>query len=74
MAQRRTKEIVTTCAAVATQTDYVLGHNNLGISYMVGFGNYYPTQVHHRGASLPTTPWISCGDGFQYLVTPNPNP
>lgn len=45
------------------------------MSYMVGFGNKYPTQVHHRAASIP---WdgqqYSCpGDRWLYSKDPNPN-
>lgn len=61
-------------AWATTQIDYVLGANNLGLSYMVGFSDNYPTRVHHRGASLPTSPIYSCGDDFQFLTTDNPNP
>ncbi|CAA6672898.1 unnamed protein product [Spirodela intermedia] len=35
-----------------SQVDYILGKNPLGISYMAGYGQRYPTQVHHRGASI----------------------
>ncbi|KAK3195292.1 hypothetical protein Dsin_026602 [Dipteronia sinensis] len=35
-----------------SQADYVLGQNPKGMSYMVGFGLNYPTQAHHRGASI----------------------
>jgi endoglucanase len=33
------------------QVDYILGDNPRGASYMVGFGDNYPLQAHHRGAS-----------------------
>ncbi|CAH9116913.1 unnamed protein product [Cuscuta epithymum] len=36
------------------QVDYVLGDNPKGMSYMVGFGDNYPRQLHHRGSSLPS--------------------
>ena len=45
------------------------------MSYMVGFGHQYPTQVHHRSAS---TPWdgkyYSCHDGDKWLQSKDPNP
>lgn len=50
------------------------------MSYMVGFGSIYPTQLHHRGASIPsirTQPdKVGCNDGYStwYSTTkPNPN-
>ncbi|KAM1805789.1 hypothetical protein COP1_031532 [Malus domestica] len=36
-----------------TQIDYILGKNPWGISYIVGFGERFPKQVHNRGASIP---------------------
>jgi endoglucanase len=33
------------------QVDYILGDNPNKFSYMVGFGNSYPLQPHHRAAS-----------------------
>ncbi|XVF41372.1 hypothetical protein PTKIN_Ptkin01aG0275200 [Pterospermum kingtungense] len=50
------------------QVDYILGSNPKKMSYMVGYGARYPTQVHHRGASVvsikkDSTP-VSCKDGF----------
>ena len=32
------------------QMDYLLGENNLGQSYLIGYGNKYPTHPHHRGS------------------------
>ncbi|KAI5056587.1 hypothetical protein GOP47_0028405 [Adiantum capillus-veneris] len=52
-----------------SQMDYILGNNPLQLSYMVGFGTAWPTQVHHRGASVPT--WynpaeaVSCEEGYR---------
>ncbi|KAL3818019.1 hypothetical protein ACJIZ3_003924 [Penstemon smallii] len=50
------------------------------MSYMVGFGNKYPTQLHHRGASIPSiynhSAKIGCNDGYSTWYTsskPNPN-
>ncbi|XP_076086712.1 uncharacterized protein LOC143057299 isoform X2 [Mytilus galloprovincialis] len=34
-----------------TQINYILGDNNLHISYEIGFGGYFPHKPHHRGAS-----------------------
>ncbi|KAG0557318.1 hypothetical protein KC19_11G119800 [Ceratodon purpureus] len=62
------------------QVDYILGANPLGMSYMAGFGPKYPTQVHHRSASIISiheiTRHISCGEGFMNWfpsASPNPN-
>uniref|UniRef100_A0A166CQ50 Endoglucanase n=1 Tax=Daucus carota subsp. sativus TaxID=79200 RepID=A0A166CQ50_DAUCS len=35
-----------------SQVDYILGDNPRATSYMVGYGNNYPQQVHHRGSSI----------------------
>ncbi|KAF9602294.1 hypothetical protein IFM89_026411 [Coptis chinensis] len=60
------------------QVDYILGDNPQKMSYMVGFGNRYPTHVHHRGSSLPSVhahpDRVACNDGFQYLNSASPNP
>ncbi|MCO5583497.1 hypothetical protein L7F22_037408 [Adiantum nelumboides] len=62
------------------QMDYILGNNPLQLSYMVGFGRAWPTQVHHRGASVPTwynpTEGDSCEEGYRlwyYSDVSNPN-
>lgn len=51
-----------------SQADYVLGKNPKGMSYMVGYGSYFPTHVHHRGASIPYArggkATAGCMDGF----------
>lgn len=51
-----------------SQADYVLGKNPRGMSYMVGYGSYFPTHVHHRGASIPSVyameSKVGCMDGF----------
>lgn len=44
-----------------TQTDYILGNNPMGFSYMIGFGNKSAVAPHHRGSSpsggsSPTSP------------------
>lgn len=45
------------------------------MSYMVGFGDKYPTHVHHRAASIP---WDhlrhSCEEGDKWLNTKEANP
>lgn len=45
------------------------------MSYMVGFGRKYPTQVHHISASIP---WdgnhYSCEQGDKWLYSKEPNP
>lgn len=46
------------------------------MSYMVGFGNHFPTQVHHRSSSIPRdNQHYSCAQGDRWLnfVDPNPN-
>ena len=44
---------------------------------MVGFGNKYPLQVHHRAASLPSVAAhpqkIQCQQGWGYYNSNNPN-
>ncbi|OWM83668.1 endoglucanase 14-like [Punica granatum] len=67
-------------AVAQSQADYVLGNNPKGLSYMVGFGSSYPTQPHHRGASIVSikkdaTP-VTCQGGFDLWfnrIAPNPN-
>lgn len=59
-----------------SQVNYILGDNPMKMSYMVGFGDKFPSQVHHRSAS---TPWdghhYSCkvGDKWRDSKDPNPN-
>lgn len=57
-----------------------MGSNPKDMSYMVGFGSNYPTQVHHRGASIvsiKTNPTqVTCQEGFKLWFdrnAPNPN-
>ncbi|NJL35834.1 MAG: hypothetical protein HC899_03065 [Leptolyngbyaceae cyanobacterium SM1_4_3] len=38
-----------------SQIDYILGVNPNNISYLVGFGEKYPQNPHHRGASGTST-------------------
>ncbi|KAL8106553.1 hypothetical protein AgCh_023353 [Apium graveolens] len=58
-----------------SQVDYILGDNPMKMSYIVGFGDEYPTHVHHRGASIP---WdhkeYSCAQGDKWLNAKEPNP
>lgn len=59
--------------------DYILGKNPMKMSYMVGFGSKYPTQVHHRAASIPSLQVhpakVGCNDGFSSFYSANqPNP
>lgn len=59
------------------QTDYILGDNPKGMSYMVGYGDYYPRRIHHRGSSLPSIkehpPFIACKEGSIYFNSSEPN-
>nr|XP_048331648.1 endoglucanase 25-like [Ziziphus jujuba var. spinosa] len=58
-----------------SQVNYILGDNPMKMSYMVGFGDKYPNQVHHRSASIP---WdgkhYSCEEGEKWLKSKEPNP
>ncbi|KAH9625422.1 hypothetical protein KSS87_011908 [Heliosperma pusillum] len=51
-----------------SQVDYILGDNPRATSYMVGYGNNYPQQVHHRASSIvsykanPT--FVACRQGY----------
>ncbi|KAI4364967.1 hypothetical protein MLD38_020998 [Melastoma candidum] len=51
-----------------SQVDYILGDNPRGTSYMVGYGNNYPSQVHHRGASIVSikvdSSFVTCRGGY----------
>lgn len=33
------------------QLDYILGDNNLGYSFLLGFGEKWPVHIHHRAAN-----------------------
>ncbi|CAD5330355.1 unnamed protein product [Arabidopsis thaliana] len=60
------------------QVDYILGDNPMKMSYMIGYGNRYSRQIHHRGASSPSitthpTP-IKCSEGWNIFSSPNPDP
>lgn len=58
-----------------SQVNYILGDNPMKMSYMVGFGDKFPSQVHHRSASIP---WdgnhYSCKDGDKWRDSKDPNP
>ncbi|KAK1361349.1 Endoglucanase [Heracleum sosnowskyi] len=58
-----------------SQVDYILGDNPMKMSYIVGFGDKYPTHVYHRGASIP---WDhrrhECAEGDKWLNSKEPNP
>lgn len=50
------------------------------MSYMVGYGSKYPTQLHHRGSSIPSIrnqpEKVGCNEGYSTWYTsskPNPN-
>eukprot|EP01018_Ginkgo_biloba_P016743 Gb_05872 [translate_table: standard] len=60
----------------SSQVDYILGKNPMSISYLVGFGENYPKQVHHRGASIPleSTSAYDCKSGFTWFNSKSPNP
>lgn len=55
------------------QADYILGDNPMKLSYLVGYGDSYPEQVHHRGASIPADADTGC-NGFEWLSSTDPNP
>ncbi|KAF3445548.1 hypothetical protein FNV43_RR10724 [Rhamnella rubrinervis] len=60
---------------VRSGVNYILGDNPMKMSYMVGYGEQYPTQVHHRSASIP---WdgnhYSCEEGERWFKSKDPNP
>ncbi|KAK2984585.1 hypothetical protein RJ640_018963 [Escallonia rubra] len=67
-------------AFAKSQVDYILGNNPMQMSYMVGYGSKYPTQLHHRGASIPSIhvhpAKVGCNDGYSTWYSsskPNPN-
>ncbi|KAE8778434.1 Endoglucanase 21 [Hordeum vulgare] len=51
-----------------SQTDYVLGANPAGVSYLVGYGQRFPRRMHHRGASIVSHRgdgrFIGCMQGY----------
>lgn len=57
------------------QVMYILGDNPMKTSYLVGFGDKFPTHVHHRSASIPWDgKWHTCEEGENFLNTLNTNP
>ncbi|ERN19923.1 endoglucanase 25 isoform X1 [Amborella trichopoda] len=58
-----------------SQVEYILGKNPMKMSYLVGFGDHFPNEVHHRGASIPwDNKHYSCEQGKTWLSSKNPNP
>ncbi|GFO36046.1 endoglucanase [Plakobranchus ocellatus] len=56
------------------QINYILGDNRVNgkcFSFVVGYGDNYPLQPHHRGASCPDLP-ASCGQEQLSASSPNP--
>ncbi|KAL6533586.1 Endoglucanase [Orobanche hederae] len=51
-----------------SQVDYILGNNPRATSYLVGYGNNFPEQVHHRAASIVSIKhdksFVSCRGGY----------
>ncbi|KAF3448696.1 hypothetical protein FNV43_RR09409 [Rhamnella rubrinervis] len=51
-----------------SQVDYILGDNPRATSYMVGYGNNFPRQVHHRASSIVSykenPSFVSCRGGY----------
>lgn len=44
------------------------------MSYMVGFGDHFPTQVHLRSSSIPwDNQHYSCAQGDRWLNSVDPN-
>ncbi|KAI3866199.1 hypothetical protein MKX03_014925 [Papaver bracteatum] len=56
-----------------SQVDYILGSNPRATSYMVGYGNNYPQQVHHRASSIPSIrvqpSFVTCRGGYASWYT-----
>ncbi|MED6125324.1 hypothetical protein PIB30_067463 [Stylosanthes scabra] len=58
-----------------TQVDYILGKNPNQMSYVVGFGERYPEEVHHMGASIRSEEGKKYGcDGWKWRDSKQPNP
>ncbi|TYG57507.1 hypothetical protein ES288_D08G147700v1 [Gossypium darwinii] len=51
-----------------SQVDYILGDNPRATSYMVGYGNNFPRQVHHRASSIISfkvdPKFVACRQGY----------
>ncbi|GAA0181651.1 hypothetical protein LIER_30265 [Lithospermum erythrorhizon] len=59
----------------STDMNYILGKNPRKMGYLVGYGNHYPKQVHHRGASIPKDKTrYSCKGGWKWRDSKKPNP
>ncbi|CAO2210833.1 unnamed protein product [Urochloa humidicola] len=63
----------------ASQVDYILGKNPLGMSYMVGYSSKFPRRIHHRGSSIPSIQAlprkVTCNEGYSsWFPTSSPNP
>ncbi|KAL5982626.1 hypothetical protein ACLOJK_016701 [Asimina triloba] len=59
----------------AVAVNYLLGNNPLKMSYMVGYGDNYPTHVHHRAASIRwDSQHYSCAEGDRWLYSQTNNP
>ncbi|KAM7276828.1 hypothetical protein ACFE04_018694 [Oxalis oulophora] len=58
-----------------THIDYILGNNPQKMSYIVGFSNHYPKQVHHGGSSIPNNKVkYNCEEGWKWKDSKKPNP
>ncbi|KAK4748567.1 hypothetical protein SAY87_015153 [Trapa incisa] len=63
LSQTTTQSASVNCSEVSVgpaslrQVEYILGDNPKGMSYMVGYGGYYPQRIHHPGSSIPSIPW-----------------
>lgn len=58
-----------------SQTDYILGKNPQKMSYVVGYGDYFPEHVYHKGASIPSNKTKDdCREGSKWRDSPQPNP
>ncbi|KAF5200715.1 Endoglucanase [Thalictrum thalictroides] len=58
-----------------SQVNYILGQNPKKMSYLVGYSDNYPKQVHHRAASIPwDNQQHSCVEGDKWLSSKDPNP
>ncbi|RUS91059.1 hypothetical protein EGW08_001187, partial [Elysia chlorotica] len=58
----------------AEQVNYILGDNRVNgqcFSFLVGYGDSFPQQPHHRGASCPDLP-LPCSWAQESATTPNP--
>ncbi|CAM8987649.1 unnamed protein product [Rhodiola kirilowii] len=60
------------------QVNYILGGNMFNISYMIGYGEKYPTRIRHRSSSLPSVTVrpkpFKCHEGYKYFYAEDPNP